>query len=69
MSIDGGNTNINTYDNPGDGDLGDWIGQTADAFNGFADPGEMEPFSAGDITEMQALGYDAATQAASSPAS
>jgi PEP-CTERM motif len=67
FSINNGNTNINTYDNAGDGDIGDWSGLTNDSFNGTAEPGVMEPLSAGDITEMEAIGYDAATQTASSP--
>jgi hypothetical protein len=66
FSIDGGATNINTFASPGGGDLGDWAGQTSDAFNAFAYPGALLPFSLGDITVMEALGYDVAAQAAPS---
>ena len=35
FSIDSGVTNINTFNGPGGGDLGDWAGLTADLYNAF----------------------------------
>ena len=58
FSIDGGNTLINTFNGTGGGDLSDWKGNTTDAFNAFLSPGAMLPFSAGDKTLMDVIGYD-----------
>jgi hypothetical protein len=53
FSIDRGKTAINIFANTSD--LGDWSGATPDAFNAFSGP--TDPFSAGDIEEMNVLGY------------
>ena len=58
LSINGGNSQINTFN--GDltvGDLGDWKGNTTDAYNYAVGKNQMLPISAGDITAMNALGY------------
>jgi len=60
FSIDGGVTNINTFNGTGGGDLGDWAGLTADSYNAFVGTGVELPVSAGDIREMDVIGYDLA---------
>jgi hypothetical protein len=63
FSINGGVTNINTFNTTCVGaDLADWIGPPSDSFNtcsGLA-TGTLEPFSAGDVRLMDVLGYDVA---------
>lgn len=59
FSIDGGNTVINTFNGIGGGDLSDWLGQTLDSYNAFLTLGRELDVSAGDITEMDVIGYDA----------
>jgi hypothetical protein len=58
FSINGGNTSINTYNGTGGGDLSDWKGTTVDACNAGLTQGVINPFSAGDITLMDVIGYD-----------
>jgi hypothetical protein len=58
FSIDKGNTNINTFNDTGGGDLSDWLGLTPDAFNHSLIRGQEEPFTAGDLTLMDVIGYD-----------
>ena len=58
FSIDGGVTSINTFNTVCCGDLSDWAGQTVDAYNAFLARGMILPTSAGDLTEMDVLGYD-----------
>ena len=58
FSIDGGTTNLNTFNGIGGGDTGDWAGYTIDAFNAAALAGAMLPISAADITVMDVLGYN-----------
>ena len=58
FSIDGGNTNINTFNGTSGGDLSDWAGLTHDAYNHALASGVVEPNSAGDITLMDIIGYD-----------
>jgi hypothetical protein len=58
FSIDGGNTVINTFNGTGGGDLSDWRGDTRDSFNAFSSSGVHNPFTAGDIQLMDAIGYD-----------
>jgi hypothetical protein len=60
FSIDSGNTNINTFNGTGGGDLSDWLGLTPDAFNHSLSRGFEEPFTAGDLTLMDVIGYDPA---------
>lgn len=58
FSIDGGQTVINTFNGTGGGDLSDWSGATLDSFNHSLALGKELDVSAGDITEMDVLGYD-----------
>jgi PEP-CTERM motif len=60
FSIDSGNTNINTFNGTSGGDLSDWLGLTLDAFNHSLSRGQEEPFTAGDRTLMDVIGYDPA---------
>jgi hypothetical protein len=60
FSIDSGNTNINTFNGTGGGDLSDWLGLTLDAYNHSLSRGQEEPFTAGDLTLMDVIGYDPA---------
>jgi hypothetical protein len=41
LSIDGGATNLETFNGTGGGDIGDWAGDTLDAFNASASAGVM----------------------------
>jgi hypothetical protein len=60
FSIDGGITNINTFNGPNGSDLGDWSGLTLDSYDAVVPTGAELPVSAGDITEMDVIGYDVA---------
>jgi hypothetical protein len=62
FSINGGATNLDTFNGTGGGDLGDWAGYSLDAFNAAVPPGVMLPLSAADLTEMDVLGYNLAGQ-------
>jgi hypothetical protein len=59
FSIDGGATNLNSFNTSSSGDFGDWKGTTVDAFNAFGTPGAVSPISAADLTAMDILGWDA----------
>ena len=68
FSIDGGNTNLHNYNNPGGGDLRDWAsGQGADSYNAFATLGAEQNISGVDVREMDVIGYDLQTQATPEP--
>jgi hypothetical protein len=69
FSIDGGVTNINTFNGTGGGDLSDWAGLTPDAYNAFLNHGQEIDVSPGDITLMDVIGYDRAVAAVPEPAS
>ena len=60
FSIDDGITVINTFNGPGGGDLSDWLGATIDSYNTGPTIGVKNAVSAGDITVMDVIGYDAA---------
>lgn len=60
FSIDGGVTGINTFNTACCGDLSDWAGATPDAYNAFLTLGQAGLTTAGDLTQMDALGYDRA---------
>jgi PEP-CTERM motif len=68
LSIDGGLTSINTFNTTCCGDLSDWAGATIDPFNAFLTLGKAEVLSAGDLTEMDVLGYDRTAAAVPEPA-
>ena len=65
FSVDGGTTNLGTWNNtsPGQGDLGDWRGSpypsggANDACNDYSGTGVINVFSASDAIEMAALGF------------
>ena len=59
FSVNGGTTAINTFNGTGGGDLSDWAGATLDSYNAFLTRGAELDVSSGDITEMDAIGYDA----------
>jgi hypothetical protein len=58
FSIDGGKTVINTFNGTGGGDLSDWAGGTVDSYNAFLTAGKTNVISAGDLTEMDVIGFD-----------
>jgi hypothetical protein len=60
LSINGGNSVINTFNGTGGGDLSDWAGLTLDSYNHSLALGQELDASAGDITEMDVIGYDPA---------
>ena len=60
--INGGKTNLDTFNGTGGGDLGDWAGYTLDAFNAAVPPGYMLPISSFDLTELDVLGYNLSGQ-------
>ena len=61
FSINGGVTDLNTFNtNPG-GDFGDWAGSTANSYNAYGSAGVVEPVSTADLTLLNVIGYDAAT--------
>lgn len=66
FSIDGGNTVINTFNGTGGGDLSDWAGLTPDSYNHALAPGQELDATAGDIIEMDVIGYDPVPEPASS---
>ena len=58
FSVDGGVTNINTFNSTAGGDVGDWaLSAGHDAFDAFVYSGVRNPVSAGDLTLMASLGY------------
>jgi hypothetical protein len=69
FSIDGGATDINQFSPTSD--TGDWLTPgftpTGDAFNAFFYYGQLLTLSAGDITEMNALGWDPHTSSVPEP--
>ena len=61
FSIDGGNTVIHTFNGPNGGDLSDWLkGAIADSYDAGPTLGSEMTVSAGDVTLMDVIGYDAA---------
>jgi hypothetical protein len=65
FSIDGGNTNLKYYNNPGGGDLRDWASGTNDSYNASTGSGVENNISAVDIREMDVIGYTLAPEPAS----
>jgi hypothetical protein len=58
FSIDGGATNLDTFNGTGGGDIGDWAGYTIDAYNAYSYPGVLLPISSADIATLDVIGYD-----------
>jgi hypothetical protein len=70
FSIDGGNTNLGSFNTAHGGDGADWGaggtgnivgGSTYDAFTAFGTPGQIAPVSYTDLAVLQALGYQLTT--------
>src|SRR5205823_2986372 len=59
FSVDGGTTPVNTFNTITGADYGDWKGDTIDSFNAYGSPGQIETVTPGDITTMDAIGWDA----------
>jgi hypothetical protein len=57
FSIDGGTTNLKSYNPPGGGDLGDWASGSNDAFNAFSSSSVVNDITSVDKTEMDVIGY------------
>jgi hypothetical protein len=59
FSINGGVTNLGTYNNPANGgDAADWASSVVnDAYDAFGTPGTITNVSSSDLTEVAALGY------------
>jgi hypothetical protein len=58
FSVNGGTTNLHSFNtNPG-GDYGDWASTGPDAFNAFSGSGVVNPVSAADLTEMNVIGWN-----------
>jgi hypothetical protein len=58
FSIDGGSTNLKTFNSIQSADLQDWAGgATVDAFDAFATPGEMAVLSSTDLRTLDVIGY------------
>jgi hypothetical protein len=58
FSINGGMTNINTFNGTSGGDLSDWAGATYDSYNASLTAGVELAVTPGDITVMDVIGYD-----------
>ncbi|MDB6128542.1 MAG: hypothetical protein JWM35_2438 [Verrucomicrobia bacterium] len=62
FSIDGGATNLHTFNGPGNGgDLGDWASSGPDSFNAFSSSGVMNNLTEVDLRQMDVIGYDRVT--------
>ena len=63
FSVDGGKTNLGTWNNiAGNGDTGDWYPKGPapdgnDAFNDYSNPNVINPLSSNDVTLMNVLGW------------
>ena len=57
FSVDGGATSLNVFNSDPAGDLMDWAGPAADAFNAFGPTNEQDDLTVGDITALDVLGY------------
>ncbi len=62
FSIDGGATDLASFNASGGGDRGDWLttAQSNDAFDATAEPGTSMGLSSADLTALDALGWDTA---------
>lgn len=64
FSVNGGQTVINTFNTVSGADYGDWAGASANAFNAFiGSTGTVQPFTTGDLEELNALGYQTSATA------
>ena len=59
FSVDGGVTDLGDYNTIAGGDAGDWASSVGDnSFDAYANPGVLEPVTANDLTEMDAIGWN-----------
>jgi VCBS repeat-containing protein len=64
FSINGGSTNLDSWNTDPNGDLGDWASSAgADAFLAFSPSGQIDRVTASDLTLMNVLGWDTQTHA------
>jgi len=62
FSINGGATNLDSWNTQSGGDIGDWASSAgADAFLAFSPSGQINGLTATDLTLMEALGWTATT--------
>ena len=61
FSIDGGVTNLKSYNSTAGADLSDWASGTNDACNAFTGTGVLNAFTAVDIQVMDVIGYNLVT--------
>jgi hypothetical protein len=59
FSVDGGATNLHSFNGPGGGDLSDWTSATPDAYNAQFTAGVKMDISASDTTAVDVIGYAA----------
>ena len=57
FSIDGGVTHLNNFNSVAGGDLQDWKGPAADAFNAFGPMNEQGDMTSSDLIAMDVIGY------------
>jgi hypothetical protein len=68
FSVDGGVTNLGQFNTIAGGDAGDWAPSMGnDAFDAYSNSGVVDPVTAGDLTEMDAVGWDHLAPAAAGP--
>jgi hypothetical protein len=68
FSVDSGVTNLANFNTSSGGDAGDWASSvTNDAADAFSSSGVINAFSATDVTVMDAIGWDLAGAASSTP--
>jgi hypothetical protein len=61
FSVNGGATNLGNFNTIVGGDAGDWASSvTNNSFDAYASPGVLEPVTANDLTEMDAIGWNLA---------
>ena len=59
FSINGGQTNLDSFNSVAGGDIGDWASSAGnDAFLAFAHPGVVLPVSQADLTALDAIGWN-----------
>jgi plastocyanin len=61
LSVDGGATNLGNFNTAAPGDPGDWASSMGNnSFDAYATPGALEPVTANDLTEVDAIGWNLA---------
>jgi hypothetical protein len=68
FSIDGGKTNLDSFNSVAGGDLGDWASSVGnDAFLAFAKSGVVLPVTQADLTTLDAIGWNLASSGSPPP--